>query len=68
MMPPTIYLRGFLDLGSAREDAPNPQETGGSRRFKGLVGWLRWGHPCGDWGLGVKVWDVEQSWGEPGGK
>jgi len=33
-----IYSRGFPGLGSVREDAPNPQETGGPRRFRGLVG------------------------------
>ena len=27
-------------LGSVREDVPNPQETGGSREFRGLVGWV----------------------------
>jgi hypothetical protein len=26
-------------LGSVREDAPNPQETGDPRVFKGLMGW-----------------------------
>ena len=26
-------------LGSVREEAPNSQETGGQREFRGLVGW-----------------------------
>jgi hypothetical protein len=39
MRPPTyIYSRGLLGLGSVKEDAPNPQETGGPRVFRGLVG------------------------------
>jgi hypothetical protein len=37
-------------LDSVREDAPNPQETGGPREWRGLVGLGvgRCGHPCGD--------------------
>ena len=38
-------------LGLVREDAPNLQETGGSREFRGLLGWVV-GHTCGDRGLG----------------
>jgi len=35
----------FFFLGSVREDALNPQETRGPRKFRGLVGWgLRGGH------------------------
>jgi hypothetical protein len=43
---------------SSRDDAPNPQETGGSREFRGHVGWgleasmWRWGgvgRRCGMW-------------------
>jgi hypothetical protein len=34
-----IYSRGLLGLGLVREDVPNPQETGGPRDFRGLVGW-----------------------------
>ena len=26
-------------MGSVRKDAPNPQETGGPREFRSLVGW-----------------------------
>jgi len=37
MRPP--YSRGLLGLGSVREDAPNPQETGRPRDWGGLVGW-----------------------------
>jgi hypothetical protein len=49
MRPPThIQQRTARSL---REDAPNPQETGGPREFRDLVGW-GWGHPCGDRGVG----------------
>jgi hypothetical protein len=34
-----IYSRGLLGLGSDREDAHNPQETGPPRVFRGLVRW-----------------------------
>jgi hypothetical protein len=50
--PQHTYSRGLPGLCSFRDDAPNPQETGGPREFKGQVG----GHPCGDgvgWGGGV---------------
>ena len=40
-----MYNRGLPGLGSVREDVPNPQETGGSRKFRGLV----------VWGCGVKT-------------
>jgi len=50
--------------GSIRDDAPNTQETGGLRKFRGLVGSVEWGHPCGEGGGGV--WDVELSEGGPG--
>jgi hypothetical protein len=42
----------LLDLGSFREDVTNPQETGGSRVFRGLVGWSVGvlGTSCGDRG------------------
>jgi hypothetical protein len=62
--PPT-QSRGLLSLGLVREDAPNLQETGGPREFRGLVGWgvetssLRQGG-------GEEVWDVEQFEGRPG--
>jgi hypothetical protein len=36
--PQHTYSRGLLGLGSVREDSPNPQETGGPREFRGLVG------------------------------
>ena len=41
--PQYIYRIELLGLGSVREDAPNPQETGGPRKFRFGVG-----HPCGD--------------------
>jgi hypothetical protein len=40
MRPPQhIYSRGLPGLGSIRDNAPNPQETGAPREFRGLVGW-----------------------------
>jgi hypothetical protein len=47
-----IYSRGVPGLCSFRDDAPNPQETGGPMEFRGQVGWG-----------GEEVWDVEQSEG-----
>lgn len=29
-----------MGLGSVREGGPNPQETGGPKKFRGLVGWV----------------------------
>ena len=63
MRPQHIYSRGLLGLGLLREDAPNPQETGGPREFRGLLG-------CG-WEVGTSLWrqggekvfDVEESEG-----
>ena len=49
---------------SVKEDTPNPQETGGSREWGGLVRYrvCWWRHPCGDVsGAGEEIWDVEQS-------
>jgi hypothetical protein len=37
MRPQHIYSRGLPGLGLIREDAPNSQETGGPREFRGLV-------------------------------
>jgi len=52
-----MYHRGLPDVGSVREDAPNPQETGHPREFGGLVG--RGGVEM----AGGNVWYVEQSEG-----
>jgi hypothetical protein len=49
-----------------REDAPNPQVTGGAREFRGLLG-----GGCMDILVEIggreELWDVEQSEGGPGG-
>ena len=37
---------------SFRNDAPNPRETGGPRKFKGQVGW----------GVGTSMWR-QSGWG-----
>jgi hypothetical protein len=62
--PQHTYSRGLLGLCSFRDDAPNPQETGGPREFRGQVGggtftWRQGG--------GEEVWDVDQSEGGWGG-
>jgi hypothetical protein len=45
---------------SIRDDAPNPQETGGCKEFRGLVGVeVGVGTSSRRWG-GEEVWDVEQ--------
>jgi hypothetical protein len=50
-----------MGMGSVREDAPNPQETGDPREFRDLVGWVvgggdilveTWG-----WGRGIGMWN-----------
>jgi hypothetical protein len=50
-------------MGSVREDAPNPQETGGPREFRGLV-WWEWGLRTFSWrqGMGRKygMWDSQR--------
>jgi hypothetical protein len=59
--PQYTYSRGLPGLGSVREDAPNPQETGGPREFRVLVG-FGWVCVCVDSGQGEgeEVWDVKQ--------
>ena len=58
--PKIIYSRGLSGLPLVQENAPNAQDTGVPREFRGLVGWLvrtflwRQGN-CGE------VWDVGQS-------
>jgi len=37
--PQHLCSRGLPGLGSVRENVPNPQDTGGPREFRGLVGW-----------------------------
>jgi hypothetical protein len=48
------YSRGILVLCSFRADAPNPQETGGPREFRGQVGGGVWTS-----GGGVKIWSIK---------
>jgi hypothetical protein len=62
--PQHIYSRGLPGLDLVREEASDPQETGGPREFRGLVGW-GWGHPHGDRGAGKRYrmwnrWRVDQ--------
>jgi hypothetical protein len=42
MKPSTHIQQRTAGLSSVREDMPNPQETGGSREFSGLLRW-EWG-------------------------
>jgi hypothetical protein len=63
-----LYSRGLLGLGLVREDAPNLQETGGPRGFRGLATgdilkktWQGGGIGCG---MGVdqernKIWSLK---------
>ena len=57
MRPPEhTHSRRLTGLCSFRVDAPNLQETGGPREFRGQLGGRWWGHPRGDgigWGGGV---------------
>jgi hypothetical protein len=61
----SVDMRPSSGLGSVRDDAPNPQGTGGSRKFRGLVGWSGvggWGHPTGDTGVGRRygMWNSQR--------
>jgi hypothetical protein len=58
--PQHTYSRGLLGLCSFRDDAPNLQESGGPREFRGQVGWGLGASMWRRWG-GEEVWDVEQS-------
>jgi hypothetical protein len=67
--PQQINSRGLLGLCSSRDDVPNPQETGGLREFRGLVGWGLWGGNILLETVGKEeVWDVKQSEGRPGAR
>jgi hypothetical protein len=61
MRPPTHiqYSRRLLGLGSVKEHAPKPQETGDPREWGGLVGWGL-GVGTSQWRQGGEAWDVEQ--------
>jgi len=61
-----IYSRGLPSLGSVRKDAHSPQETGGPKGFRGLVGWLRRGHLLGDRRTGRKygMWNSHRVYQE----
>jgi hypothetical protein len=59
MRPPTTYSRGLSHLCSFRDDAPNPQETGGPGEYRGQMGF---GVGISTWrqGGGDEAWDMEQ--------
>jgi hypothetical protein len=61
-----IHSRGLPGLCSIRDDAPNPQETGGPRQFRGGCVWRGGGASLWRRG-GEEVWDVEQLEGRQGG-
>jgi len=50
MRPPIHIQQRTVGLALITEDAPNLQETEGPTTFRGLVEWVGWGHPPGDWG------------------
>ena len=58
-----------MGLCSFRDDAPNPQETGGPKEFRGQMG-LGWGHPCGEgmWWEGVVGCGAVGRWEGKGGE
>ena len=69
MRPPTHIQKRTAGMSSVREDIPNPQETGGPREFRGVVGWgLGVGTSSWRQGSREEVWDVEQSEGGQGGE
>jgi hypothetical protein len=65
MRPPTHTQQRTAVLGSLGEDAPNPQETGGPREFRGLVesglggGDILLGGSSGGGGMG---WETVRGW------
>ena len=62
--PQHIYSRWLQGLCSFRDDAPNPQQTGGSKEFQ-----VVWGVGSSTWRqVGAEeVWDVQQLEGGSGG-
>ena len=62
--PQRTFSRGLLSLCSFRDNAPDPQEAGGPREFRGQVGWGGNIHMAT--GEGEEVWDVQQSEGRRG--
>ena len=58
--PQHTFGRGLLGLSSFRDDAPNPQETGDPREFRGQMRWAGGGIHVETWWSGEEVWDVEQ--------
>ena len=60
--PEHTYKKRLPGLHLFRDDAPNSQDTGGSREFRDQEEW-GWGHPHEDRGVGEEVWDVDQSEG-----
>jgi hypothetical protein len=65
-----MYTRGLQGLCSFREDAHNPQETGGPREFRGLVGLVVGSGKSGverRYGLWNSQW-VDGGWGKNSGE
>ena len=53
-----MFSSGRLGLGLVREDAPDPQDTGNPREWRGLVGWGWGGDILMETGFREEVWEV----------
>ena len=63
MSPPTRIQQMTAAIGSVKEDAPNhSQESGGSRKWGGLVEWglSGGGHPCREAGRRSEMWTSQR--------
>lgn len=60
--PQHIYRRGLLGLSSDRKGAPNPQETGGTREFRSVMGLVKGSK--GEVRVGISL----RKWGRGGGR
>jgi hypothetical protein len=64
MSPPRHIQYRTSGVCSFRDDALNPQETGGPREFRDQVGWGVDIHvKIGEWGGGMGCGRVEGRWG-----